>query len=255
MFAGEFIYSRSDVSLARTSRKWLFEGRKVKDSELSKPAKEVVKRKMAGGDGATSSTSFVSRASRRKGGGKQGFGLSTYNLDTEGTKESMERQKKLAEEDVIKEGSKDKEMEALYGEWQTVPWSPPRVEPGGPIPRNEYNNIELALLNPGLVHMPTVGISRVAKKIGIDYAPCLVDFNFQSGRPVIQGVVVHECNKVLLQDAWQEMGEIVRKEHEKVVVGRWRVMVTKLMLDKRLEEEWGGGKVRGGEKGGGGGKK
>ncbi|GMH51114.1 hypothetical protein TrRE_jg12317, partial [Triparma retinervis] len=122
MFAGEFIYSRSDVSIARSSRKWLFEGRKVKDDELGKPAKEVIKRKIAGaGGGRSSSSNFVSRASRRQGGGAPpGFGLSTYNLDAEGTKESAERQKKLAEEDVAREGGEGggKEMEALYGEWQ-----------------------------------------------------------------------------------------------------------------------------------------
>jgi len=180
-------------------------------------------------------------------------------------------------------------MEALFGEWQTTPWSPPRVKPGEPIPRNEFNNIELGLLNSGLVHLPTPGISRVAKKLGIDYAPCLVEFDYHSGRPVIKGIAVHECNKFILEEAWGEMGEIWRDEHEKKLVGRWKceakrgakrqasnakssqerweersddlvlpiartnnlllvssllaVLVTKLLLDKRLEEEWGNGEV------------
>ena len=153
MFAGEFIFTREDVSIARSNRKWLFQGRKVKDEELGKPAKEVrqseqrsneprrpslvtkvarartsainlthnsnhfrnslrssqvVKRKMVASS-YSSSTSFAKRAAAsknvpKKSGGPPSFGLNTYNLDTEGTKESMEKQKRLAEEDVANEG-------------------------------------------------------------------------------------------------------------------------------------------------------
>ena len=34
MFSGEFIYRREDVSVARSAKKWLYEGRCVKASEM-----------------------------------------------------------------------------------------------------------------------------------------------------------------------------------------------------------------------------
>eukprot|EP00957_Ditylum_brightwellii_P011311 855267-Ditylum_brightwellii.AAC.1 len=62
-------------------------------------------------------------------------------------------------------------MERLYGIWQTDAWSPKPVGPDEDIPVNEYRNVELALLNPGLVHLEQRGMSKVAKRLGIPYAP------------------------------------------------------------------------------------
>jgi xeroderma pigmentosum group C-complementing protein len=43
MFKGEVVYRRSDVSTAKTAKKWLYDGRKVRENE--KPIKRVKARK------------------------------------------------------------------------------------------------------------------------------------------------------------------------------------------------------------------
>ena len=58
-------------------------------------------------------------------------------------------------------------MENLYASWQTDPWSPSPVGPSDPIPVNEHNNIELELLNPGLVHIDLQRVSKLAKQLGM----------------------------------------------------------------------------------------
>ena len=64
--------------------------------------------------------------------------------------------------DVNGDGKED-----IFASWQTDPWSPAPVGPTDPIPVNEYKNIELELLNPGLVHIEERGIAKVAKQLGM----------------------------------------------------------------------------------------
>ncbi|GMH98626.1 hypothetical protein TL16_g13420, partial [Triparma laevis f. inornata] len=61
----------------------------------------------------------------------------------------------------------------LYGFWQTEKYVLPYIDISTKIPKNEYGNIELSLMNPGLAHVPVRGLARAARKLGIDYAPCL----------------------------------------------------------------------------------
>ena len=58
-------------------------------------------------------------------------------------------------------------MEDVYAPWQTEPWSPPPVGPDEAIPVNAHNNVELELINPGLVHVEEPRIAQVAKKLGM----------------------------------------------------------------------------------------
>ena len=91
---------------------------------------------------------------------------------------------------------KSDRMESLYLIWQTRKWLPPFVSANDKIPVNEYRNVELVLLNPGLVHLRKKRIANVAKKLSILYAPRLV--RFEGAKPKIQGIVVHEHNSELL---------------------------------------------------------
>ena len=93
-------------------------------------------------------------------------------------------------------------MESLYVIWQTRKWSPPFVSSNDKIPVNGYRNVELVLLNPGLVHLRKKRIANVAKKLSIPYAPCLV--GFEGANPKIEGIVVHEHNSELLFEAHVE---------------------------------------------------
>ena len=97
---------------------------------------------------------------------------------------------------------KSDRMESLYAIWQTRKQSPPFVSANDKIPVNEYRNVELVLLNPGLVHLRKKRIVNVAKKLSIPYAPCLV--GFEGANPKIEGIVVHEHNSELLFEAHVE---------------------------------------------------
>jgi len=81
------------------------------------------------------------------------------------------------------------------------------------IPRNEYGNVEKAMINPGLEHIKEARMSLVAKKLGIPYAPCLVGFK----APLrTTSIVVHHQNVNLLREAYVEFeSHNVEKEYQK----------------------------------------
>lgn len=214
MFKGEVIYKRSDVSTAYTQKKWLYQSRKVRDEELSNPAKIIKARKKPA---------------------KKGFqALQSYGTTT---KDQVETLKDFA---VDETHGNDK----LFAIWQTDPWSPDFVGPNDPIPVNEFNNIELALINPGLEHIELRNIAKVAKKLNIPYAPCLLGFEGHGGNrtPTIRGIVVHEHNVELLREAhieWEsQMVEKDYKERERLIYGRWKRLIKGMLEKKRLEKEY-----------------
>ena len=144
-FKGEMVFSRTEVSEALTEKKWLYQGRKVKKSELKKPVKRV-----------------KARAKSTKGGNSF-KALKSYGMgeENDGSAESEQKQLALASE-PLSDGMND-----LYATWQTDEYTLPYISPTSPIPVNEYKNIELALMNPGLVHIDSSGIAKVAKKLGM----------------------------------------------------------------------------------------
>jgi len=214
MFKGEVIYKRCDVSTAYTQKKWLYQNRKVRDKELSNPAKTIKARKKPS---------------------KKGFqALQSYGTST---KDQVETLKDYAVDET--DGS-----DKLYGIWQTYPWSPDFVGPNDPIPVNEFKNIELALINPGLEHIELRNIAKVAKKLNIPYAPCLLGFEGHGGNrtPTIRGIVVHEHNVELLREAhieWEsQIVEKDYKERERLIYGRWKRLIMGMLEKKRLEKEY-----------------
>lgn len=221
IFKGVPVYRRSDVHTGLAAKKWLYQGRKVKDEEMKKPAKKVKARKKPTPKGFKP---------------LQSYGVGAGN---DGSEEAQQR-------DIAKASLEDNDgMVNLYGFWQTLPWFPNPVGPNDPIPVNEFNNVELDLLNPGLVHLPEHGVSRVAKKLGIPYAPCLLGFEGHGGNrtPTIRGVVVHEHNVDLLKCARSEfMSGQLEREHEKRaerIRKRWKKLIVGLLTRERIEREYG----------------
>lgn len=137
------------------------------------------------------------------------------------------------------------DMEKLYGIWQTIPWSPPYVQHSDPIPVNEYKNVELALINPGLTHMKQSRLSVVAKKLGIPYAPCMCGFEGHGGNqtPSVKGIVVHDHNVELLTEAYLEfqsqLAESEISAKTTAVLKRWKRLVVGLMTKDRLDRAYG----------------
>lgn len=139
MFKGEVVYRRSDVSKVKVARKWLYEGRKVKDGEV--PIKRVKMRKKT-----------IPSGFRQ---------LATYGVGAHNDGGEVFREKQIAAGSAPDSDG----MEDVFAIWQTEPWSPAFVGPDDKIPVNEYRNIELALLNPGLVHIDRLRIAPVAKRL------------------------------------------------------------------------------------------
>jgi len=218
VFKGELVYRRSDVSKASRAKKWLYQGRKVKGSEMEQPVMQVKARKKPVVKGFNA--------------------LSSYGISEE------------AQEDLISSLDKKKdgdgtEMDNLYGIWQTEPWSPPYVGPTDVIPTNDYKNVELALINPGLTHMPQPRLSSIARTLGIPYAPCMLGYEGRGGirTPTIRGIVVHDHNVALLREAYVEWEshavEREREERRNGIVKRWKRLVVGIMTKERLDREYG----------------
>ena len=215
IFKGEMVYKRSDASKALIAHKWLYQGRKVKENELKKPAKIVKARKKPM---------------------KKGFqALSSYGTTTESQAENLKNNSLEPEDD-----GKNK----LYGIWQTKKWSPAYIAPNDAIPVNEFKNVELALLNPGLVHLELYRIAQVAKRLGVPYAPCLLGFEGHGGNmtPTIRGIVVHTHNSDLLREAHVEMQSMLveneYKEKQREIYGKWKRLIKGVLTKERLEREY-----------------
>lgn len=222
VFKGQLVYRRSDVTTAYPARKWPYLGRNVRPSELGKPIKQVKARRKP------ASTNF--KALKSYGVGKSNDG-------------SEERKS----QDILQASQPlDDGMEQLYAHWQTDPWRPAPVAPTDPIPVNEHKNVELELINPGLVHIDERGIAKVAKKLGVPYAPCMMGFEGQGGNrvPTVRGIVVHAHNEQLLREAGVEVTSYAVEEEIKnrrnATLGRWKKLLTGLLTKERLEREYGG---------------
>ena len=220
MFKGELVFRRMDVETALSAKRWLYEGRKVRTAELKTPILTIKARKPPTQRGFKALKSY-------------GIGISN-----DGSEDFRLQQIKEASEPITKE-----KTESLFGSWQTESWRPPPVGPSDPIPVNEHKNIELELLNPGLVHVELYKVAKVAKKLGLPYAPCLLGFE-GSGRPTIRGIVVHETNEELLREAQAGMQDhLLQEENEKrerAILLRWKRLLVGVLTKDRLEREYGG---------------
>ncbi|KAK4663057.1 hypothetical protein QC763_600730 [Podospora pseudopauciseta] len=150
-----------------------------------------------------------------------------------------------------------KVLQGLYSHAQTDWIIPPPIQ-DGKIPKNEYGNIDLfvpTMCPEGAVHVPLRGAGRVARRLGIDYAEAVVDFEFghRMAVPVIQGVVVaEEFYEKMVEELERDEAERRRKEDEKRrkrALGMWRRMLMGLRIVERLEGQYGN--VKEGEQEGG----
>jgi hypothetical protein len=231
VFKGECVYRRDDVSLARPARRWLYEGRRVREEEMEKPVRQIKARKKP----ARKLSSFRPLDS---------YGVGIGNDGSEAQQVAEIAKGSLPLDDYDEEN----EMQNLYGIWQTDSWSPPTVGPNDPIPVHEtHGTIELALLNPGLIHLDHRGLAPVAKQLGIPYAPCHVGFEGQGGNrvPTIRGIVVHEHNAPLLHEARMELScRAIQHEHDRQrdrVCRLWKRLMRGLLVKDRIEREYADG--------------
>eukprot|EP01137_Pigoraptor_chileana_P031252 Opistho-2@18793 len=135
----------------------------------------------------------------------------------------------------------------LFGEWQTEVYvAAPVVD--GIVPKNMHGSVELfrpSMLPRGAVHMRQANIAGLAKRLGIDFAPALVGFEFHAMRstPLHDGIVVAAENRQLLEDAWreEERERAVRQKakREASALARWAKLTRSLLTRARLLNKFG----------------
>ncbi|KAF4981331.1 hypothetical protein FZEAL_2864 [Fusarium zealandicum] len=141
----------------------------------------------------------------------------------------------------------EKVLQGLYSYEQTDWIIPPPIK-DGVIPKNEYGNIDLFaehMCPEGALHIPYRGAMRVCKRLQIDYAEAVVDFEFgnRMAVPVIQGVVIAEENHEMVMEALEkDEAERARKEDEKrkkKALGQWRRFLMGMRIAERIRQEYG----------------
>ncbi|XP_015918857.2 DNA repair protein complementing XP-C cells isoform X1 [Parasteatoda tepidariorum] len=131
----------------------------------------------------------------------------------------------------------------VFGYWQTKLYEPPVAE-GGKVPRNKYGNVELFkpwMLPRGTVHLKNPGLSRIARKLGIDCSPAF--FGFENMCAIYDGYVVCEEFKDTLLTAWEEeqVNAKERKEEKryKRIYGNWKKLIKGLLIKERIKLKYG----------------
>ncbi|RBR17889.1 uncharacterized protein FIESC28_06328 [Fusarium coffeatum] len=141
----------------------------------------------------------------------------------------------------------EKVLQGLYS-WEQTDWIIPPPIKDGVIPKNDYGNIDLFaehMCPKGAVHVPFRGAMRVCKKLQIDYAEAVVDFEFghRMAVPVIQGVVIAEENHdMVMVELEKDEAERARKEDEKrrkKALAQWRRFLMGMRIAERIRQEYG----------------
>lgn len=134
----------------------------------------------------------------------------------------------------------------LYGKWQLEPLQLPRAV-NGIVPKNERGQVDVwseKCLPPGTVHLRLPRLFQVAKRLGIDYAPAMVGFDYRSGRcvPVFDGIVVCDEFKNAILEAYDEEEEqrqaTERKQEEAQALSRWYQLLCSIATRKRLKDSY-----------------
>lgn len=97
----------------------------------------------------------------------------------------------------------------------------------------------------GAVHVPFRGAVKVCKRLQIDYAEAVVDFEFghRMAVPVIQGVVIaQEYHDEVMEQLRIQEEERSRKEDDKrrkAALGKWRKFIMGMRIVQRIRLEYG----------------
>ncbi|KAL6886217.1 Rad4 domain-containing protein [Trichoderma longibrachiatum] len=157
---------------------------------------------------------------------------------------TLNRKREILETEAM---TGQKVLQGLYSFDQTDWIIPPPIK-DGVIPKNEYGNIDLFaehMCPEGAVHVPFRGVGKVCKRLGIDYAEAVVDFEFghRMAVPVIQGVVIaKEHHDRVMAELEKDEAERVRKEDEKrrkAALGMWRKFLMGMRIVERIRQEYG----------------
>lgn len=97
----------------------------------------------------------------------------------------------------------------------------------------------------GAVHVPFRGAVKICKKLQVDFAEAVVDFEFghRMAVPVIQGVVIpEEHHDRVMEELRKYEEERIRKEDEKrrkAALGQWRKFLMGMRIVERIRQDYG----------------
>ncbi|KAK3002726.1 hypothetical protein RJ639_018227, partial [Escallonia herrerae] len=178
---------------------------------------------------------------------REGLQVKSNELPAKVLKRSLKPSKGQAfESDHCGEVDRDATI-ALYGKWQIEPLCLPAAV-DGIVPKNERGQVDVwseKCLPPGTVHLGLPRVFNIAKRLGIDYAPAMVGFEFQHGRsiPVYDGIVVCAEFKDAILEAYAEVEERreaeERKKSEAEALSRWYQLLSSIVIRQDLEERYG----------------
>ncbi|WCJ25215.1 DNA repair protein Rad4 family [Euphorbia peplus] len=141
----------------------------------------------------------------------------------------------------------DKGTIELYGKWQLEPLQLPHAV-NGIVPKNERGQVDVwseKCLPPGTAHLRLRRVFQIAKRLGIDYAPAMVGFDFKNGRsvPVYEGIVVCTEFKDAILEAYGEEEEIrmaeEKRRNEAEAASRWYQLLSSILTRQRLNNHYG----------------
>ncbi|XP_073122136.1 DNA repair protein RAD4 isoform X2 [Henckelia pumila] len=180
---------------------------------------------------------------------REGLQVKADELPAKVLKSSMKQHKKEVAEDNENAYANNEKNIDLYGKWQTEPLLlPPPVD--GIVPKNERGQVEVwseKCLPPGTVHLPLPRIQHVARRLGIDFAPAMVGFEYRNDRsfPVFEGIVVCEEFKESILEAYAEEEERrnaeQKKQDEVRALSRWYQLLSSIVIRQRLNNSYGEG--------------
>ncbi|KMZ63920.1 hypothetical protein ZOSMA_38G00270 [Zostera marina] len=136
----------------------------------------------------------------------------------------------------------------LYGKWQMEPLCLPHAV-NGIVPKNERGQVDVwseKCLPPGTIHLRLPRLVPVVNRLGINFAPAMVGFEFLSGRsiPVFDGIVVCTEFREAILTAYgeeEERREIKeRKWNESQAVLRWYQLISSMVTRQRLRNSYEG---------------
>lgn len=212
LFKGQAVFLVKDKQVLLPARRWQRLGRVIKPEEQAKPAKRR-------SDGKN----------KRQNDG---------DSDEDGEPRSS---------NSTQDGDSTDPNAALYGQWQTTEFMPEPVVDGR-VPKNQYGNIELwsqAHIPRGGVHLQLPRIDTLARDLGVDFAPAVVGFEVKNGKtyPKMDGIVVAASAQELLLDAHAHLQQTTIEQaiakNQKIVLRRWEKLTKRLLLQNRLNEDYG----------------
>lgn len=178
---------------------------------------------------------------------REGLQIKANETPAKILKHSPKRSKAQVSEPGVSTENDGEGSFALFGKWQTEPLDLPPAT-NGIVPKNERGQVDVwseKCLPPGTVHLRLPRAFTVAKRLGIDYAPAMVGFEFQNGRsiPVFDGIVVcSEFQDAIIMayaEAEEKRTEEEKKRNEAKAITRWYQLLTSILTRQRLKETYG----------------